>query len=197
MAQTPHSDHRWPGPNVGGTITSGDRPERWKVTMSSQLEDGWSITGVCIYRNGRVRIRDVTLTPPNDSDTIADLKQALRRIRMTWVAQEWEWVLARSSWAELPPEWRSGVRESPRPGRSGHPPAFYAEWVERYLDACENHARPMNDLVADHPGVNASAIHRYLKRAEQLGLIADRPGRGRAGGTMTERCRRVLAGEEN
>ncbi len=48
-----------------------------------------------------------------------------------------------------------------------------------------------------YPLEKSGDIHRYLKKAERLGLIADRPGRGKPGGTMTEKCRRVLAGEEN
>lgn len=185
---------RWM-PNAGVTIKSGSTPEQWQVILESDLEHGWKVRGVCVYRQGRVRLREVAFIPPDGEDTIADLKAEMRRLRLPWVARQWEYVLTQAKWAELPEEWRTGIRESPRPGRAGHPPAFYAEWVERYLSACEG-PTPVASLAAAHPGVTPESIKRYLQKAEREGLIADRPGRGKAGGTMTDKCRRILAGEE-
>lgn len=183
--------------NVGGSIRSGKTPERWRVTLESELEDGWKVRGVCGYRDGRVRLEEVTFRPPAGEDTITDLKAQMRRLRLPWVAREWEYVLKRGWWAELPEEWRNGLSESPRPGRLGHPPAFYAEWVEKYLAACGRTGTPTAELVKTHPGESPQSISRYLQKAERDGLITDRPGRGKAGGTMTDKCRRILAGEED
>ena len=50
---------------------------------------------------------------------------------------------------------------------------------------------------AEHKGETAQSINRYIARAERLELIADRPGLGRGGGTMTDKCRRILDRRED
>ena len=88
----------------------------------------------------------------------------------------------------------------PRPGRAGHDEKYYALWVRRYLDAVEQHGqRYMAHLLAEHPGYTANVIRRTISEAETTKhrLITNRPGRGKAGGTMTEKCKRILAESTN
>lgn len=81
-----------------------------------------------------------------------------------------------------------------RPGRNGHPIEYYADWTRRYLEAFGRVGQKcVKDLVAQDPNYDARFIQRTIDKADQLGLISDRPGRGKAGGTMTDRCREVLA----
>jgi hypothetical protein len=172
-------------PNVGGTFRGNS------ATTESDLDNGWVIGALWVHRRGRVRLDKVTLRPPPNRDTMVELKAMMRRLHMGAVGREWESAL-RGMWLDLPERWRSGLAESPRPGRAGHPPEFYAEWAQRYVAACERRDQPVAWLVDQHPGVSKQSIARYLAKAEQLDLITNRPGRGRAGGELTERARHLL-----
>lgn len=88
----------------------------------------------------------------------------------------------------------------PRPGRAGHDELHYARWVKRYLDAVDAHGQQyMSHLLADHPGYTANVIRRTINEAAtpKHRLIRDRPGRGKAGGTMTDKCQRLLASDDS
>jgi hypothetical protein len=96
----------------------------------------------------------------------------------------------------LPHVWMRDFKV-PRPGQKGHSIEHYALWVQRYLDACadENHGRaPMKALVEQYPGYDRKLINLWLARAEELGLLRGR-AQGKAGGTMTAKCRRILDGK--
>lgn len=83
----------------------------------------------------------------------------------------------------------------PRPGRSGHTELHYARWVQKYLAAVETHGqRYMASLLESNPGYTASVIRRTINEAEssKFKLITDRPGQGKAGGRMTDKCARIL-----
>lgn len=181
---------------VGGSFSGTGANER--LTMESELEDGWRVTGTLVFREGRVRVRSVTFVPgPHGDDTVFSLRM-LRRMNLGWVQRQWEGVLRGSMYVDLPDKWQRGMLASPRAGRRGHPDAFYAQWVARYLEACEASETPVRALVKQwgEKGETTASINRYVKRAEVLGLITERPGRGRAGGTMTEKCKELLEGEE-
>ena len=85
-----------------------------------------------------------------------------------------------------------------RSGDRGASVEFYARWVDVYLSAIHyDRVRPLQWLAAQSAcaGVKESTMSRYLMTAEALGLIEDRT-HGRPGGTMTQRCRDVLAAAE-
>lgn len=95
----------------------------------------------------------------------------------------------------LPDEWRRSF-DAPRPGRRGHTIEYYALWVDRYLEACDEgrNKTPMKMLIEKHPGMSRSALNAIVEKAEVLKLIKGRT-RGKAGGTMTAKCRRILDGK--
>lgn len=181
-------------PNVGGTIRSGRRPEDWHWILSTALPDGVTVEGKLIYRDGRVRFEYLGFKPAAGEDGLADMFDLLGRLRLVEVKREWQYMVHSSpqGWLDLPVEWRAGMPDLHVPGSPGHPLAFYATWVKRYLDVCgDGEPRPMDRLVSASPGETRQSINRYLKRAEIKGLI-ERAGPGRAGGRMTEKCERVL-----
>lgn len=182
-------------PAVAVRLKKGRDPERTSLTLTSKVEDGWTLRGELTFRSGRVRLSSLTFFPPKDDDTALALRR-LRRMGLSEVHALWERML-RFHWMDLPDEWRAGMLDTARPGRRGWPLGFYADWVRRYVDACDRSDTPVELLVNEHPGETKAAIHRYLAAAEKRGLIADRPGRGKAGGRMTDKCQRVLAGEED
>ena len=53
----------------------------------------------------------------------------------------------------------------------------------------------MPGLLEENPGYTAKNVRRIIDRAEQLGLITDRPGPGKAGGRMTTKCEELLKGD--
>lgn len=95
--------------------------------------------------------------------------------------------------------WLATVGDLPMPmrrisqrGTVGRDPLWVARFVERYLSAVEE-GRGSASQFAETEGYTPQGVSRILRRAEGLGLLTGRPGRGKAGGTMTDECRRLLA----
>lgn len=90
--------------------------------------------------------------------------------------------------------WRRKVR---RPGRSGRPEVFYAEWAQRYVDALSQAPRtPIQWLidaeeVAGRERATAAQLRAYVNRARERGLLTASPP-GKAGGELTSKARRLL-----
>lgn len=167
-----------------------------RLTLTTHLEDG-SVAEAELWLgdDGTVRSR-YTLTSPDTTDVTEGLPWVRSMIRPD-VAQAWDqFIYGPSNWLQLTDEFRTGLR--PRhPGRKGMPVADLALLVERYVTACVEDTEPMERLrTLYYPDEPKARLNQRLRRAQELGLFTGRPGRGRAGGEMTDKCRRVRAGEE-
>ena len=78
----------------------------------------------------------------------------------------------------------------PRPGRSGRPDIFYARLAAEYIELLRTGSTPTKDLAEKHHYSPAS-MRDYLNKARSRGLLT-RPQRGRAGGELTDKARRLL-----
>jgi len=101
--------------------------------------------------------------------------------------------------AALDPKMFGDPRQLPKPGRKGHPIELYAQWAVWYCDACATHGqkymRPLQETARSVDPTNhmsTSAIRRIIDKAVELELIENRPGQGKAGGTPTAECLRLL-----
>lgn len=163
------------------------------LTLTTELEDeSVAVAELWLGDDGVVRSR-YSLTSPETTDVTEGLPWVRSMIRPE-VAQTWKgFIFEGVPWLELSDEFRAGLR--PRhPGRKGRPVADLALLVQCYVTACEESTEPMELLLSrDYPGETKQALNRRLRRAVDLGLMTKRPGPGRAGGEMTDECRRVLA----
>lgn len=88
-------------------------------------------------------------------------------------------------------EWRRRVH---RPGRSGRPDAYYAEWALRYVAALgsESAVRTLvEEEIAAGRHTTEAAVRAYINKARTRGLLTQAPS-GRAGGELTKLGKRVL-----
>ncbi len=79
-----------------------------------------------------------------------------------------------------------------RPGRAGHPDKFYATIAKAYVDALQRGSKsPIQDL-ATALDYSTHHIRDLVKNARQKGLLSAAPGRGRAGGHLTDQGRELI-----
>jgi hypothetical protein len=179
-------------PGVDGSFSTSNG--RWGGTVRSVVNaEGWEIQGNLRFDGDRVVLDQLTLHPPAGGATMLDMSAQLRSMQMGAVQREWEWLLLQSPIsAEFPDEVRRSMLTANRPGRRGHPEHHYARWAARYVAACEDSPHPVQQLVAEYPGETTESINRYVRKAEALGFITERPGRGKAGGRLTSKAHEVL-----
>jgi hypothetical protein len=88
----------------------------------------------------------------------------------------------------------SAFRRNRRPGRVGRPDIFYARLANRYLQLVETTSSPTKSLAAEiHESqpTTRDLIHEARRRR-----LLTKTERGRAGGRLTEKAKRLLSGEE-
>lgn len=78
-----------------------------------------------------------------------------------------------------------------RPGRSGRPDVFYARLAAEYVDLLRTSSTPTKDLAERHH-FSSTSMRDYLNQARTRGLLT-RSQRGRAGGQLTDKARRLLS----
>lgn len=85
-----------------------------------------------------------------------------------------------------------GVR--PRPGSAGRDDEAYAYVAALYVSAFTNGSRaPVMDVAAQI-GRSRRQVVGYLEQARDRALLTS-PGRGRSGGALTDKARRILNGQ--
>ena len=86
---------------------------------------------------------------------------------------------------------RRDFNRTPRPGRRGRPEKFYAEVAATYAA----HLRDPTPLksTAAKLGIPEKTVRHFLAQARDRGLLTKAP-RGRAGGQLTEKGRKLLDG---
>jgi hypothetical protein len=163
--------------------------------------DGWNLrVEVVVAADGAVGVRRFSF------ESVGGRPQRLpSRIDLGEVNEHIDHLLNESSLRLLlPPALRRKLNRR-RPGQRGRPDMFYAERVAEFVDALGHEPRtPIRWLVdnVESPtdgSADAKAWRRWLAEAERRDLLADRPAaeEGRTGGTMTDKCRRLLDGEED
>jgi hypothetical protein len=146
----------------------------------------------------RIVVRELTLVPSsNDNEmptTTIFTRNRLGELHRQLVSELQD---PARQWLFLPEHWRGKSLTLPKPGRRGHPEAFYAMWVKRYVDALEREPRSPVKLLGEEHHYSRGQIRSWLDKAERLGLLVGRPSgtTGRAGGRMSAKCRRILEGK--
>lgn len=178
---------------TGLAVERGRTPAGDRVRLDARLPDGSTVKTALGLVNGRVVVVEgLTITLPVSRDSFDDLHEPLAKAGLGPVHADWaRWLRESAQLVELPPGWAEALGPG-RIGRRGHNDAFYAEWVRRYVDACARSDTPMKLLQAEYPNETGDSLNRYVRKAGRLGLITNRPGHGKPGGEMTDRCRRIL-----
>lgn len=181
-------------PGDGFVITSGDMSSSAVDALEvCHVVDGWEVTAVLQPGDEGAQVAEIRWRAPDGASVPILDSTVWRRLRLGALHRQITADL-RSIVLLLPAAWHRGYR-APRPGRGGHPVSYYAGLVRDYLDACAEGPRPMERLTAELRYPNSrTVVNAQLTRAERLGLIEGRSP-GRAGGMMTDRCRRVLEGD--
>lgn len=186
----------WPGDSPGDPFDPATVPDPppW-VDCMTVTDDGAAVRLRLVVSGpeGEPTVTRVEVVNPDGALT----RRYLRGVGLGQVVDEVGRVLA--DWSvsrRLGDTWR---REVHRPGRAGRPDVHYAEWARRYVEALEVSRSPIKHIVNDD---RAKGDHRTeqevrakVNRARDRGLLT-RPPKGRAGGELTDRCRRLLSGEE-
>ena len=109
-----------------------------------------------------------------------------------------------ADWADQIPEDREvllemsaeakGMTPKARPGRKGHGIDFYLDWAVRYAEKIHAGVRHPNAVLARETGMDPNAVRDINTDARRrYGLLTEPPGRGRAGGQLTEKALALLA----
>lgn len=191
---------------VAATVTILRKPAadgRVELATLNTLEpdfgaDGWELAGdvtLTFVRRptaGRVEVVAPTVTFHGDAELVG---RVLRRVGIPALRDQIAEKLPWASKCVTGRTWSDDVR-IPRPGRRGRPLYHFADWASRYVDALEVAPdRPTALLLERYPGVTEWTLRGWLKRARSEGLLSE-AAPGVAGGQLTDRCRRVLAGQE-
>jgi hypothetical protein len=164
-----------------------------KRTLRTELEDGSvAFAELRLDDDGTVALRWF-LTSPDTADVSAFFNSVRSKLG-AGLADAWEnFIYAPNNWLQLSEELQAGLRPG-KPGRKGAPIGDLAILVERYVAACAESDKPMELLLTRHyPDETKPRLNKRLRRAQELGLFTGRPGRGKAGGEMTDTCWRLLA----
>ncbi len=79
-----------------------------------------------------------------------------------------------------------------RPGRAGHPPAYYLTWAVRYVQEIENGSEtPNRDLAKKHK-MPVAKVTRAIYDARHKYKLLTKPGKGKAGGELTAKAMELL-----
>ncbi len=114
----------------------------------------------------------------------------LRSIRLGELQRAAEETIRRGvSAGSLPEQLRSAFAETPRPGRRGRPPRFYADLAANYVERLSS-PRPVAEL-AEAMHLSTSQVRNLLFQARERGLLTS-AGPRRAGGDLTDKARRLL-----
>jgi hypothetical protein len=80
---------------------------------------------------------------------------------------------------------------NPRPGRRGRPDIFYAVLAAQYVELLDGRSAPTAAL-AELRNLSASQTRDLLHQARGRGLLTS-PPRGRSGGELTEKAKKLLS----
>jgi transposase-like protein len=165
-------------PEAKDSFTAKPADSEW---WSVRGDDGWlrlERTGpfgsppfqgaLVAVRFGRAAGRYVVTGLYLETDGDAITSRMLRSLPLGDIARSFEAIP--SALASLPPL----ADEPKRPGRRKRSPEFYVDVVRWYREALlRAPTRPVQWLASRAGPVNPSTVHRWLKTAEELGLLDD------------------------
>jgi hypothetical protein len=178
-----------------------DVPEREDpivaVEATGPFCEGWTITAHITFRDDGIAEASRYTIDPIDAASKEPAATVWRKLSVGAMRREIASALPLIAWT-------IGVEggaaySPPRPGRGGHSRLLYAQKAEAFVQALErNPDAPYTELERVHPTIKKSKWHGWLKRAEQLGFLIDRPPAtsGKAGGRLSDDAIRLLAGKE-
>lgn len=153
----------------------------WRVTVDFALADG------------AMMVRRVEVAPSSGAGPRESLStRVLRAVQFREISNE-AWALLADLGDVMPSvdNLAKEFRRTPRPGRRGRPDLVYAEAAAIYVASMTKPA-PLQ-ATARALGIPEARARSLLGEARRRGLLTQAP-KGRAGGELTEKARRLLDG---
>jgi transposase-like protein len=161
-------------------------------------ESGWAIEGLTLHPEARnVAVGPWRQRPHNTAALAAQTTgparplsaRLLRQIPLGEIETDLRERLARSYYMKTyRTEETKHVQEARRRRKSDR---FYVEIAEQYDEAMRSGTnQPAQQLIARH-GVPEGTMYRWINAARRRGLLSE-TGRGRAGGYLTEKAKKLL-----
>jgi len=182
------------------------------VTVRVDGPPGWTVLGEFTDVDGRLALVRLTMAPdlgkwPQDNsfragqlseeqqrgitarllrrvslgDLFGALPEALASIGEDWGRPQDKLLTAAAD------RWSKTKQQ---PGRAGRGDGYYALWAARYVENLDKH-NPVAATAAEH-GKTQGQVRDLLHEARRRKLLT-KAGRGRAGGSLTEKCIEALA----
>jgi hypothetical protein len=169
-----------------------ERSASIRVTATHPDTKDWIVTIVLVLHDGVVRIRQVAVAPTENGDPNAELTAAImRRVGMQEVVDQVHWLLkGLATQVTTARAVMDEYRVLPRPGRGGRSDRYYAQVAQHYVGHRDKRA-PVQAL-AKQLAISPTQARDLVHAARQRGLLTGGGVRGRRGGELTEKGRRLL-----
>lgn len=155
--------------------------------------ESWVALGTFDRCLGQPRLKSLTIFPDADHSPPRDgVSQVVASRCIRSLNEQVGAVLSAGLAAELGLRPDDDFRVVPRVGRRGRSDLYYAQIARTYVGALES-PRPL-ETVAKTWGLSVAQARERVRAARQRDLL-DRPGRGPAGGDLTEKALRILQGQ--
>jgi len=177
--------------------------QRWETNASAQETDlpgGWTVREeFAVAKDGLRVVASLTIRPTKAGMVPAAgiTARLLRRVKVGQFAAGFRQTLAQHYGADVAVRivegigWASRSRPRKRPTRRRADDRYYAELARDYVTWVQTAEKKPTAALAAMRGVDAGVIRSHLHLARKNGFLTE-TGRGKSGGTLTAKARRVL-----
>jgi hypothetical protein len=178
--------------------------QEWETDGTRQktvTKSGWMVCEDFAIQNGRRIVRKLTIEPRDDIPPGGITARLLRTIKIGQLASGLRQKLrqfhdegtAGRVFDEM--NWSAQSRRRPRPRYSRATDAYYLALAQDYVRLCSAGERTPVSTLAKQRKVQIVRVRSHINLARRNGFLTD-TSRGKPGGTLTEKARRVLGEKE-
>ncbi|MGE5763267.1 MAG: hypothetical protein ACM3ZF_05145 [Mycobacterium leprae] len=148
---------------------------------------GWRIIPEVVATDRGLALKRLTIEPKGDLPEGGITTQLLRQLRTGALIAS---LRAAANQLDRYVGIRPDLAVSTRVGRRGRDDRYYAGWAAAYVEALTRSPNPIHELSHRHH-LSDSALRNLMHACRRRGLLTPSP-RGRAGGELTPKARRLL-----
>ncbi len=180
-----------------------DGNQRWETDASGQETDlpgGWTVREDFALEDSRRIVASLTIRPTAAGAVPAGgvTARLLRLVKVGQFASGFRQTLAQHYGPEVAARivegigWASRPRRRKRAARLRADDRFYAELARTYVELWATNEKKPTAALAAARGVSPALMRSHIHLARKNGFLTE-TGRGKAGGALTAKARRVLA----